>query len=75
MNTSLIHLKLNGAYFKLNNNEAESLVWTTSDDNETWSTKLIDSIEAKNHLKLLDSFKKQSQLRLGYFQNLNLINN
>lgn len=64
MNTSLIHLKLNGAYFKFNNNEANSLLWTTSNE-ETWSTKLSDSTEAKNHLKLLESLKSQSQLRLG----------
>ena len=73
MNKELIHLKVNGAYFKINNNEANGLTWTTtttsenSNDVTTWSTRLCESSEAKNHLKLLDALKHQSHLKLGKF--------
>jgi len=69
MNKELIHLKVNGAYFKINSNETNGLTWTTtnsetSNDVTTWSTKLCESSEAKNHLKLLDALKHQSHLKL-----------
>ena len=59
LSMDLIHLKVNGVYFKLNNADKNSLTWTSTNANNCWQTKLDECADSTHvHSKLIESLRE-----------------